>query len=619
MTMTRQQRLFGVVLAFMLVAPTELSADWPQWRGDGSGVSTERVPTEDWQPSDCTWRTPIAGKGCSSPAVVGDRVFLTTAIPPGTLFVAPLVLLVSGLAIAAVAALSLAWRSWHLVFEALPTLQKAVRLADLVAGILALAIYGYGLFWLFRHNEGIVSGSLKTVWQYHLPVVLLCTVSVVWLTSPMARWRLYGSVLHLAAALGYAVLLLSMGPISLKFSLFLIWLVAVSTWWAGLFLLLPSNPRSDTARISEAWQAALSTALIVAAISQVLVFVYFPRNARWTLSTICLDRNNGDVLWTAPCFREQNLRKHRINSFATPTPAVSGDSVVAQFAPGLVCFDLDGHERWRKPIPNFSQLVYCGASISPVCFEDSVIYTVIPDGISPRSNHLLAKQSFLASLDLASGESRWQVALPGGHDSYGTPLLTVVEGRTVLLIPTWEHVLACDPTTGRFLQDWHVPIRQCIPSPVADANHAYVLAGRDHGSKGGFAMNLDLNDDEQQSPVVWRLRRDSPDIPSPVLVDDLLYTVTSNGTAQCLLAETGEVVWRERLPGMYFASLVAGDSRVFFTSSEGITTVIRHGREFEILATGDIGEEVCASPALSHGQIFIRGESHLFCIGPHRR
>ena len=118
-----------------------------------------------------------------------------------------------------------------MVFQTLPTLQKAVRLADLVAGILALAIYGYGLFWLYRHNEGFVSGSLKTVWRYHLPVVLLCTVSVVWLSSPKARWRLFGSVLHLAAAIGYAVLLFSMGPISLKFSLFLIWLVAVSTWW----------------------------------------------------------------------------------------------------------------------------------------------------------------------------------------------------------------------------------------------------------------------------------------------------------------------------------------------------------------------------------------------------
>jgi outer membrane protein assembly factor BamB len=86
----------------------------------------------------------------------------------------------------------------------------------------------------------------------------------------------------------------------------------------------------------------------------------------------------------------------------------------------------------------------------------------------------------------------------------------------------------------------------------------------------------------------------------------------------CLEAATGEIVWRERVPGTYSASPVAAEGRLYFTSDAGETTVVAAGPRFEVLATNPLGEPVQASAAVSRGQLFIRTASHLFAIGEAR-
>lgn len=87
------------------------------------------------------------------------------------------------------------------------------------------------------------------------------------------------------------------------------------------------------------------------------------------------------------------------------------------------------------------------------------------------------------------------------------------------------------------------------------------------------------------------------------------------GTVVCLDAKTGKQHWKERLGDQFYASPVAGAGRVYIPAHEGIIRVIRAGPEFELLAENDLGERIVASPALSNGQIFIRSDKHLFCIG----
>jgi len=59
-------------------------ANWPSWRGPrGDGHSTESGLPTRWDTSSLLWKTPLKGRGQSSPTIWGDRIFLTTALENG--------------------------------------------------------------------------------------------------------------------------------------------------------------------------------------------------------------------------------------------------------------------------------------------------------------------------------------------------------------------------------------------------------------------------------------------------------------------------------------------------------------------------------------------------------
>ena len=106
-----------------------------------------------------------------------------------------------------------------------------------------------------------------------------------------------------------------------------------------------------------------------------------------------------------------------------------------------------------------------------------------------------------------------------------------------------------------------------------------------------------------------------PKVPSMVYVPPRLFAITDGGVATCMKADTGEIVWQERVGGNFAASPVAAAGRIYFVGDNGETTVIEAGPEFKVLAKNPLGERVQASPAISQGHIFIRTEKNLFCIG----
>jgi outer membrane protein assembly factor BamB len=80
-------------------------------------------------------------------------------------------------------------------------------------------------------------------------------------------------------------------------------------------------------------------------------------------------------------------------------------------------------------------------------------------------------------------------------------------------------------------------------------------------------------------------------------------------------ADTGELLWQQRIGGNFSASPVAAEGRIYFVGDDGETTVIKAGPVFEVLAKNPLDQMVQASPAISRGQIFIRTAQHLFAIG----
>lgn len=87
------------------------------------------------------------------------------------------------------------------------------------------------------------------------------------------------------------------------------------------------------------------------------------------------------------------------------------------------------------------------------------------------------------------------------------------------------------------------------------------------------------------------------------------------GIVTCVDAKTGEKVWQERLGGIYTASPVAADGKVYLLSETGETIVLQAGPEPRVLARNELGEQQVASPAISGGQLFIRTDEYLFCVG----
>jgi outer membrane protein assembly factor BamB len=90
--------------------------------------------------------------------------------------------------------------------------------------------------------------------------------------------------------------------------------------------------------------------------------------------------------------------------------------------------------------------------------------------------------------------------------------------------------------------------------------------------------------------------------------------VSDQGFGLCFDAGSGKILWQERIGG-HHASLVSANGLVYFLSDEGVTRVVKPGPDFNLIAQNELSEPCFASPAISHGQIFLRGDKHLYCVG----
>ena len=67
------------------IATADQPENWPQWRGpSGTGVAPDADPPIEWSDTNnVRWKTPLPGRGHSTPIVYGDKIFVTAAVPIG--------------------------------------------------------------------------------------------------------------------------------------------------------------------------------------------------------------------------------------------------------------------------------------------------------------------------------------------------------------------------------------------------------------------------------------------------------------------------------------------------------------------------------------------------------
>jgi outer membrane protein assembly factor BamB len=296
---------------------------------------------------------------------------------------------------------------------------------------------------------------------------------------------------------------------------------------------------------------------------------------------------------------------HDKHNLASPSPVTDGQMVYAWFGTGqIVALDMDGKEVWRR---------HLGQEISPfeVIWGHSSSPTLFGDLLILLCDHEPA--SYLLAVDKRTGKERWRADRGKGRLSYSTPLVVNTPNGPELIVNSSERVDAYDPRTGQLL--WFTGGTNRFPIPTPVFHDGLIYMSRGYRSGPYMAIRPGGRGDVSKSHVVWEAATGAPYISSLVYDAGLIYMATDVGAVTVVDAKTGQRVSQQRVEGVFSASPVAGDGKIYFVSENGETIVMQSGRTPTVLARNDLGERAVASPAISNGQIFIRTDDHVFCIG----
>ncbi len=331
---------------------------------------------------------------------------------------------------------------------------------------------------------------------------------------------------------------------------------------------------------------------------------------------LCYNRTDGKLLWKQTVLKSPLEKKHKLNSHASSTPATDGKLIYVSFLDVqdavVMAYDFSGKQQWIARPGKFKSVHgYCSA---PVLWKDKVIINGDHDG-----------ESWIAALDRATGKTLWLTPRQNHTRSYCVPVIYQLSGRNQMVLSGDKSVTSYDPDTGKLHWYLHGPTEQYVASLVYNPKvdllfmtagfPQHHLLGLRHTGKGDLG-SVYHQAEITHPQIAWHHTKASmvSYVPSPISEGNWFLVVSDTGMLNCLDAKTGELAWQEKI-GSTHASLVSANGLVYAINDAGVTTVVKPGPEFKALATADLGEGVFASPAISEGQIFIRSDKHLWCVG----
>jgi len=322
---------------------------------------------------------------------------------------------------------------------------------------------------------------------------------------------------------------------------------------------------------------------------------------------LCFDRRTGQILWQQTVLTADLENKSGENSFASCMPATDGERVYVAFLDVkqvvVAAFDFSGKHVWLVRPGEFQN--DHGFSSSPVLYEDKIILSA------------QGKQgNFLVALSRVDGHTLWKNVLDNPSNSFGQPLARLLAGRPQIILYGDKAVTSFNPQDGARLWFVDSPFTDFVITPVFSEQAGLLLSTSSWPKKELQAIKPDGQGDVTQTKIVWRSVAGAPYVPSPIAVDRFFLTVSDAGNEiYCFEVATGQIRWHEPF-GHSHASPVSAGGLVYFLNDKGVTEVIKPGDKCELEASNDLGEKCFASPALSRGQIFLRGATNLYCIGP---
>ena len=329
-----------------------------------------------------------------------------------------------------------------------------------------------------------------------------------------------------------------------------------------------------------------------------------------TRIVVCYDTATGQQLWSRK-FPAAPHRKHKLNSFASPTPAVDAERVYVLWGtPDAItarAFDHDGKPLWDRDLGAFPS--GHGFGVSPILWEDLVVVPV----------HF-GEGSFRIALHRDTGETAWRHAR-STKLHYATPCIWRRPGRAdQLILSTWmDGICGVDPRTGEIAWSRDVydksDYEASIASPVTAGDLVIGSAGYFGRGFEVVAIRPDVASAESDDKPVWRIARGAPLCVTPLVVDDLLFIWSDQGVVTCVNVATGKVHWRKRIGNTYYASPICAGAYIYNVSVDGECVVLAASRDYRLVARNPLGEPSHATAAVSGGVMYLRTFTQLLSIG----
>lgn len=348
----------------------------------------------------------------------------------------------------------------------------------------------------------------------------------------------------------------------------------------------------------------------------------------------CRDTRTGQVRWTNRVAAPTH-RKHKLNSYASSTPAVDHRHIYWSWTTDqqhlVLAVDHQGREVWRTDLGPYD--AGHGSGASPIVYQDLVVIPSEHNG-----------DSAWYALDGADGTIRWKVARDSKYH-YATPCVFAPAGQPASLVfSNWEYgITAVDPLRGQIR--WQADVfdkghfESSIGSPVVAGNLVlgvcgYLGYGNEliavaPGLKPGSANGPPGAPDAQPAPDslrdgagdpprtaarAWRLQRGMPLCTTPVVKDDLVFAWSDNGIVTCAEVASGDVVWQQRVGGTYYASPICLHDRLLNVSADGELLVLDAGRAYRLAGRRKLDEPSHSTPAVADGRLYLRTFSQLFAL-----
>lgn len=332
----------------------------------------------------------------------------------------------------------------------------------------------------------------------------------------------------------------------------------------------------------------------------------------------CFDFESGELLDEKTIFTaEDPQRIHGTNSYATPTPCIEDGFVYVHYGSfGTACINTENFEIiWKRNDMPCKHMQ--GPASSPILHKDKLIV------------HLEGTEDpYVIALNKTTGETLWKSMRPKAiydplepvyRKSYQTPIVIEAKGKELLISNSSYMCFAHNVNTGEVVWTLTYGDDSTVSQPLFYEGLVYVNSGWLFEDNKPFwtrqyAVDPTGSGEISGSHVKWTYEEDVPQIPTPVIVDGLMYMVHDRGMATCLDVKSGEVIWKEKLKGNFNSSPVYAAGAIYFTNVKGVCTLIKPGRVFHKIAENDIDETVKAVPAFVGDRMLLRTENHLYLI-----